>query len=135
MIYKRKIYSQFLDWKNKSQGKTALLIEGARRIGKSTIVEEFAKNEYESYILIDFNNISKNVLDIFENYVNDLDTFYMLLSAEYGKKLITRKSIIIFDEVQRYPKARQSIKYLVNDGRYDFIETGSLISVKKMLKT
>lgn len=134
MVFKRKIYNKLLEWKNEVDGKKALLIEGARRIGKSTIAEEFAKNEYRSYIIIDFNDVSEIVIDAFQNYLNDLDTFFMLLSTEYNVDLYNRESIIIFDEIQRFPKARQSIKKLVNDGRYDYIETGSLISVKENVK-
>lgn len=134
MILKRKIYAKLLDWKNVAKGSKALLIEGARRIGKSTIVEEFAKNEYKSYILIDFNDATDIVFDAFNKYLNDLDTFFMILSTEYGKQLYPRESLIIFDEVQQFPKARQSIKKLVKDGRYDYIETGSLISIKENVK-
>ena len=134
MIFRRKIYDKFLAWKNKSKGTKALLIEGARRIGKSTIAEEFAKNEYKSYILIDFARASDETKDYFKLYLNDLDTFYMLLSVQYGVKLYPRESLIIFDEVQLYPKAREAIKYLVADGRYDFIETGSLISIRENVK-
>lgn len=131
MIFKRKIYNRLLDWKESVNGEKALLIEGARRIGKSTIVEEFARNEYKSYIVIDFNKAASTVINAFENYLNDLDTFFMILSTEYGVQLHKRESIIIFDEVQKYPKAREAVKYLVADGRYDFIETGSLISIKE----
>lgn len=134
MIFKRKIYDKFLAWKKEVNGKKALLVEGARRIGKSTIVEEFAKNEYRSYILIDFAKATEAVKSYFELHLNDLDTFYMLLSVEYGVQLYSRESIIIFDEVQMFPKAREAIKYLVADGRYDFIETGSLISIKENVK-
>lgn len=134
MIFKRKIYDKFLDWKNESAGQKALLVEGARRIGKSTVVEEFAKQEYKSYILIDFAKASDDVKSYFYLHLNDLDTFYMLLSVHYGKELYPRESIIIFDEVQLFPKAREAIKYLVADGRYDFIETGSLISIKENVK-
>lgn len=134
MLFKRKIYSKFLTWKEESQGKKALLIEGARRIGKSTVVEEFAKNEYKSYILIDFARASDDVKEYFHLHLNDLDTFYMLLSVHYGVQLYPRESIIIFDEVQLFPKAREAIKYLVADGRYDFMETGSLISIKENVK-
>lgn len=134
MIFKRKAYSRLLEWKNKSKGKTAILIEGARRIGKSTIVEEFAKQNYRSYIIIDFSIASKKIKDIFENTLDDLDTFFMLLSFETGVSLYQRESLIIFDEVQKYPKARESIKQLVKDGRYDYIETGSLISIKENVK-
>lgn len=108
-----------------------MLIEGARRIGKSTIVEEFAKAEYKSYILIDFNDVSKVVTEAFDNYLGDLDNFFLILSTEYNKTLYPKESLIIFDEIQKFPKARQSIKKLVKDGRYDYIETGSLISIKE----
>lgn len=111
-----------------------MLVEGARRIGKSTIVEEFAKQEYKSYILIDFAKASEDVKSYFHLHLSDLDTFFMLLSVQYGKELYPRESIIIFDEVQLFPKAREAIKYLVADGRYDFIETGSLISIKENIK-
>ena len=134
MLFKRKIYDKFLAWKDETKGKKALLVEGARRIGKSTIVEEFAKNEYKSYIIIDFAKASQDIKSYFQQHLNDLDTFYMLLSVQYGVKLYPRESIIIFDEVQMFPKAREAIKYLVADGRYDFIETGSLISIKENVK-
>lgn len=131
MIFKRKIYSKLLDWKNTVKGAKALLVEGARRIGKSTIVEEFARNEYKSYILIDFNVAGETIRSAFNNYLTSLDTFFMILSTEYDVKLYNRESLIIFDEVQRFPKAREAIKYLVQDGRYDYIETGSLISINE----
>jgi len=134
MMFKRKIYDKFLTWKKEVNGEKALLVEGARRIGKSTIVEEFAKNEYKSYILIDFSKTPDVVKKYFYDYINDLDTFYMLLSVYYGETLYNRESIIIFDEVQMFPKARESIKHLVADGRYDFMETGSLISIKENVK-
>ena len=134
MIFKRKIYSQLLKWKENSAAEKALMVEGARRIGKSTIVEEFAKNEYKSYILIDFNDVSRLVTEAFDNYLTDLDTFYMMLSTEYNVTLYRGESVIIFDEVQMFPKARQSIKKLVKDGRYHFIETGSLISIRENVK-
>lgn len=130
MEIKRKIYTKLLAWKNEINGKKALLVEGARRIGKSTIVETFAKNEYKSYILIDFNKATKKVRDNFEN-INNLDLFFQTLSLEYNTKLFVRESIIIFDEVQKFPRAREAIKYLVQDGRYDYIETGSLISIRE----
>ena len=110
MILKRKIYRKLLEWKNESQGRKALLVEGARRIGKSTICEEFGKNEYESYILIDFAKKDKEVEMYFDRYLNDLDTFFMLLQAHFGIKLTERKSLIIFDEVQMFPQARAAIK-------------------------
>lgn len=130
MEIKRKIYTKLLAWKNEINGKKALLVEGARRIGKSTIVETFAKNEYKSYILIDFNKATKKLRDNFEN-INNLDLFFQTLSLEYNTKLFVRESIIIFDEVQKFPRAREAIKYLVQDGRYDYIETGSLISIRE----
>ena len=131
---KRKIYSKLLEWKNKRQGETAVLVEGARRIGKSYIVEEFARNEYDSYLLIDFNKADNNVRDWFDNYLGDLDTLLTNLQIHYGVRLTPRKSVVIFDEVQQCPRARSAIKYLVADGRFDYIETGSLISIKKNVK-
>ena len=131
---KRKIYNQLLDWKNNRKGEVALLIEGARRIGKSYIVEEFAKNEYSSYILIDFNKASTKVKRWFVDYIEDLDTFFELLEQHYHTRLVPHQSVIIFDEVQLYPRARAAIKYLVADGRYDYLETGSLISIKSNVK-
>jgi len=130
MEIKRKIYQHLLRWKNKTNGKKALLIEGARRVGKSTIAEKFAKEQYQSYILVDFNIASKNVKNNFEN-LNQLDVFFQNLSIEYNVRLYPRKSLIIFDEIQKFPRAREAIKYLVSDGRYDYIETGSLISIKE----
>ena len=128
---KRKIYQRLLDWKNNSQGKTALLIEGARRVGKSYIVEEFAKKEYESFALIDFNRAQGQIPLLFDTYLYDLDSFFFYLSALLHVHLRPRKSLIIFDEVQAFPRARSAIKYLVQDGRFDYIETGSLLSIKK----
>ena len=133
MIFKRKIYSKMLEWKHESNGRTALLIEGARRIGKSTVVEEFAKNEYESYILIDFAKASKDVKSLFED-VSDLNYLFLQLQLQYKVDLYERKSVIIFDEVQLCHMARQAVKALVEDNRYDYIETGSLISIKKNVK-
>lgn len=127
---KRKIYDKMLDWKNWSKGAYALLIEGARRVGKSTVAEEFAKREYEDYLIIDFSNTSDEIRDTF-NYVHEIDQFFMRLQILTGKNLVEKKSVIIFDEIQFYPKARQAIKHLVADGRYDYIETGSLISIKR----
>ena len=129
-IFKRKIYDKMLEWKRTRNGKAALLIEGARRVGKSTIVELFAKQEYQSYILIDFNEASKQVIELFDDLMN-LDYIFFQLQAIFHVTLIERHSVIVFDEVQQCPKARQAIKYLVADGRYDYIETGSLISIKK----
>ena len=130
MEIKRKIYSKILEWKRTCNGTKALLIEGARRIGKSTVAEEIGKNEYKSYILIDFNEATGKTLEAFENLRN-LDIFFQTLSLEYNKRLYPRESLIIFDEIQKFPKARQAIKYLVADGRYDYIETGSLISIRE----
>lgn len=129
-IFKRKIYDRLLKWKNESNGTNALLIEGARRIGKSTIAEEFAKNEYDEYLLIDFSIADDDIKDLF-NHISDINRFFLGLQTLTGKTLHKRKSIIIFDEVQFCPKARQAIKHLVKDGRYDYLETGSLISIKK----
>lgn len=133
-MFERKIYKKLLDWKQNGAGEKALLIEGARRIGKSTITEEFGRNEYKSYVLVDFNDVSNVVIDAFEKYLNDLDTFFLILSTEYNTTLYPKESLIIFDEIQKYPKARQSIKKLVKDGRYDYIETGSLISIRENVK-
>ena len=133
MIFKRKIYEELLQWKQTDEGRTAVLIQGARRVGKSTIAEEFAKNEYETFIFVDFAACSAEVRNLF-NDVSDLNRIFMRLQLEYGVELKERKSAIIFDEVQLAPKARQAIKYLVKDGRYDYIETGSLISIRKNVK-
>ena len=126
---KRKIYEQLLRWKTESTPDAALLIEGARRVGKSWIVEEFAKREYRSFVLIDFNKVSKAVIDIFENDLEDLEVFFRKLSEYYGVRLYEGDTLFIFDEVQEFPWARAAIKYLVEDGRYHFIETGSLMSI------
>ena len=134
MVFKRRIYDKMKDWQELSQGRSALLVEGARRIGKSTIVEEFAINEYEDYILLDFGREKKAVMRNFEDNIGDLDVFFRNLFLLKGKTLTERKSVIIFDEVQLFPLARQAIKYLVKDGRYDYIETGSLISIKNNVK-
>ena len=131
---KRKIYNDILKWKNESNGSTALLIEGARRVGKSYIVEEFAKENYKSYILIDFSKAPEEVKSLFDNYLDNLNYLFTYLSQYYGVKLYERETLFIFDEIQLYPKARQAIKHLVADGRYDYIETGSLISIKKNVK-
>lgn len=132
-IFKRKLYDRLLEWKRVQNGKSAIMIEGARRVGKSTLVEQFARNEYESYILIDFNEASDEVKSLFSNLMNK-DFVFLQLQALYNVVLKERKSVIIFDEVQKCPLARQAIKYLVKDGRYDYIETGSLISIKKNTK-
>ena len=131
---KRKIYNKILEWKDRWSGRAALLVDGARRIGKSWIVEEFGRNEYKSYIVIDFNNVGAEIIDLFEHNLTDLDTFFMRLSLYTGVRLYPRESLIIFDEVQMYPKARAAIKYLVKDGRYDYIETGLLVSINHNVK-
>lgn len=132
-IFRRKLYEMMLQWKQERDGKTALLIKGARRVGKSTLAEEFAKREYESYILIDFSEAAQEVKDLFED-VSDLDSLLFQIQYHYNTRLTPRKSVIIFDEVQDCPLARQAIKKLVKDHRYDYIETGSLISIKKKTK-
>ena len=129
-MIKRKIYDIILDWKEATKGSKALLIEGARRIGKSTVVEEIGKHEYKSYVLIDFNKANKKIINLFDK-LNELDIFFQTISLEYNTRLYNRESLIIFDEIQKFPKAREAIKYLVADGRYDYIETGSLISIKE----
>ena len=128
---RRKVYDQLKKWKEEQNGESAVLINGAHRVGKSYIVKEFAQEEYKSYILLDFNKIGKNIKSLFETYLDDLDTFFMYLSSFTNTPLYPRESVIIFDEVQLYPRARTAIKYLVEDGRYDYIETGSLVSIKK----
>lgn len=133
IVFKRKLYSKMLSWKNERNGSTALLIKGARRVGKSTLAEEFAKNEYESYINIDFTDATQQVKDLF-NDISDLNRIFFFLQFHYKVQLKERKSVIIFDEVQDCPLARQAIKKLVKDGRYDYIETGSLISIKKNIR-
>ena len=130
----RKIYDKLVKWKEDSNGKTALLIDGARRVGKSYIVEEFAKNNYKSYIMIDFNRAPLEIKNLFDLYLDDLDNLFLYLSNYYNVKLYERESLIIFDEVQLYPRARSAIKYLVADGRYDYIETGSLVSINENVK-
>lgn len=132
-MFRRKIYDRMLEWKTNSNGKTALLIEGARRVGKSTVVEEFARKEYESYILIDFSQASKEVRSLFDD-ISDINYLFLQLQLQYKTDLHERKSVIIFDEVQLCPMARQAIKALVRDYRYDYIETGSLISIRKNVK-
>lgn len=133
MIFKRKLYQTLLNWKTEREGKTAMLIEGPRRVGKSTLAETFAQNEYESYIKIDFSVAPKEVIELFED-ISNLDFLFMRLQFVYQVELKSRKSVIIFDEVQKQPLARQAIKHLVKDRRYDYIETGSLISIKKNVK-
>ena len=133
MIFKSKIYNELLQWKRTDEGRTAVLIQGARRVGKSTIAKEFAENEYETHILVDFAACSAEIRELF-NDVSDLNRIFMRLQLEYSVELKERKSVIIFDEVQLAPKARQAIKYLVKDGRYDYMETGSLISIRKNVR-
>ena len=132
--FERKAYEELASWKESSQGSTALLIEGARRVGKSTIAEEFGRRNYASYMLVDFSKAPDDVLGYFVDLRNDLDAFFMYLSSFYGVELHRRDSLIIFDEVQLYPKAREAIKQLVADGRYDYIETGSLVSIRENVK-
>lgn len=132
-IFRRKIYDRMLDWKRTKDGSTALLIKGARRVGKSTIAEEFAKNEYECYIIVDFADAPSELWEAVEN-ISDRDYFFMQLQFIYGVTLKERKSVIIFDEIQKCPAVRQAIKYLVKDHRYDYIETGSLLSIRKNTK-
>ncbi len=130
IIFKRKLYAKLVEWKQNKNGATALLIEGARRVGKSTLVRKFAENEYKTYIFIDFTAVKMEVFKLFED-MSDLNLFFAKLKMIYGVELFERKSLIVFDEVQLQPLARQAIKHLVADGRYDYIETGSLISIKK----
>lgn len=134
MIFKRKVYDKLKEWKTLSAGSSALLLEGARRIGKSTIVEEFAKKEYDDYMILDFARENQEIKHNFEENMNDLDTFFRNLFLLKGRRLKGEKCVLIFDEVQLFPQARQAIKYLVADGRFDYIETGSLISIKKNVK-
>ena len=128
---RRKIYDRLLQWKREKNGKTALMIEGARRVGKSYIALEFAKNEYDSYILIDFSKAPVRVKGWFDEYLEDVPTLLQNIQLHYKKQLTPRRSLIIFDEVQKCPRAREAIKALVEDGRFDYLETGSLISIKK----
>lgn len=130
MYFKRKAYDKLVQWKTDYAQNYAVLLEGARRVGKSTIAEQFARNEYRSYILIDFSKASNEIKSCFDD-INDLDMFFLRLQALTGVNLYKEESVVIFDEVQLFPKARQAIKHLVKDGRYHYIETGSLISIKK----
>lgn len=134
MELNRTIYLKLLEWKKNSQGKTALLIEGARRIGKSTIAEKFGRENYRSFVIIDFAIASKVIKNNFSDNLADLDRFFQIISLEYGVRFYPRESLIVFDEVQKFPQAREAIKYLVADGRYDFIETGSLISIRESVE-
>lgn len=133
-IFKRKLYNSMLQWKQERQGRSALLIEGARRVGKSTVVRQFAMHEYKSYLLIDFNYAPNHVIQLFEQGWDNIDLFFLQLQSAYHVQLYPRQSVIVFDEVQRCPRARQLVKYLVADGRYDYIETGSLISIRQNIK-
>ena len=133
MYFKRKAYDKLLEWKKLYSEKYAVLLEGARRVGKSTIAENFAKNEYRSYIMIDFSKTTSNILECFDD-IGNLNIFFLRLQAETGITLYEHESLIIFDEVQLFPKARQAIKHLIHDGRYSYLETGSLISIKKNVK-
>ena len=133
VVFKRKLYKAMLEWKKERDGATALLIKGARRVGKSTLVEEFAKREYESYLMIDFTEASSEVRSLFDD-VSDLDALFFRLQFLYGVNLKVRKSVIVFDEVQACPMARQAIRKLVKDRRYDYIETGSLLSIRRNIK-
>ena len=128
---KRKIYDKLVEWKRREGGATALLVQGARRVGKSYIVEEFAKAEYDSYIFIDFNRAGAEVRRLFDEDLDDLDTFFVKLSTYFNVRLHPRRSLIVLDEVQLFPRARSAVKYLVADGRFDYVETGSLVSIRK----
>lgn len=130
-MFKRHVYERLLRWKRESQGSRALLLEGARRVGKSTIAREFATNEYQAHLIIDFSEASDDLKALFQDYRSDVDTFFMYLQAYTGVSLPRRESLIVFDEIQRFPPAREFIKQLVADGRYDYIETGSLISIRR----
>ena len=132
-MFKRKIYDRIKEWKEEAGGRTALLIRVARRVGKSTVVEEFAKNEYDSDIRIDLSASPQEAIELFDD-ISDLDFLFLRLQAIFGVDLVERHSVIVFDEVQKCPKARQAIKYLVKDGRYDYIETGSLLSIRRNVK-
>ena len=134
MELERAIYPKLLEWKRRSQGKTALLIEGARRIGKSTIAEKFGRENYRSFVVVDFAIASKAIRESFSEDLTNLDRLFQTISLEYGVRLFPRESLIVFDEVQRFPRAREAVKYLVADGRYDILETGSLISIRENVK-
>ena len=131
---RRKIYERLVEWKRKSHGETSLLLAGARRVGKSYIVEEFARREYKSHIILDFNLVSEDIIYLFEHFLDDLEQFFSRLSLFTHTKLHERESLIVFDEVQLYPRARAALKYLVKDGRYDYVETGSLVSIRENVK-
>lgn len=133
-MFRRKIYDKLLEWKEVGKGSSALLVEGARRVGKSTVVEEFAKAEYGTYLLVDFTKVDGEFKQLFLDTRSDLESFFLYLSATFGKGLIERNSLIIFDEVQLFPPAREFVKHLVADGRYDYVETGSLVSIKENVR-
>ncbi|MGN0070510.1 MAG: AAA family ATPase, partial [Atopobiaceae bacterium] len=134
MMFERKLYRTLLDWKAESNGRSALLIEGARRVGKTTLVKAFAAQEYQSSLFIDFSQVDKDVRDIFNNHRGDIDTLLRMLQLYFGVELVPRHSLVVFDEVQRFPIAREMIKHLVADGRFDYMETGSLISIRRIVK-
>ena len=133
-MFRRKCYDRLLEWKRASNGKTAVLVEGARRVGKTTLAQAFAAAEYEDFIYIDFSTAPKAVVDLFRNEREDVGAFLRMLQLHYAKRLAPRRSVVIFDEVQRLPIAREYVKHLVADGRFDYIETGSLISIRKSVE-
>ena len=128
---RRKIYDKLLEWKAKSRGRTAVMIDGARRVGKSWIAEEFAKQEYASHLMLDFSTVQPRVKRIFNEYLGNLDTLFLYLQEATGTRLVPGNSLVVFDEVQKFPRAREAIKHLVADGRFHYLETGSLIRLKK----
>ncbi len=131
---KRKAYEKMLEWKAKYADRYALMLDGARRVGKSWLAEEFAKAEYDSYVLIDFSKAKKDVKNLFDDYLDDLDTFFMMLETMMKVRLVKGRSLVVFDEVQRFPRAREAIKHFVKDGRFHYMETGSLISIEVIAK-
>ena len=133
-MFKRKIYDKLLEWKRNGSRECALLIDGARRVGKSFIVETFAKQEYRSYLILDFTHAKQEIKDLFHKYLDDLDIFFAYLAELTNVELHPRETLIVFDEVEFFPKAREAIKQLVKDGRYDYIETGSLVSINENVK-
>ena len=134
MQLRRKAYDRLLRWKEESAGASAILINGARRVGKSYLAEEFARNEYRDHVIIDFSNTSDEIRAVFDGYNGDIPEFLMALSTAIGRIMPVRESVIVFDEVQQCPRARQMIKHLVKDGRYDYIETGSLMSIRSNIE-
>ena len=131
---KRKVYDKMLEWKAKYAGRYALMLDGARRVGKSWLAEEFAKVEYDSYVLIDFSKAKKDVKNLFDDYLDDLDTFFMMLETMMKVRLVKGRSLVVFDEVQRFPRAREAIKHLVKDGRLHYMQTGALIHKKNSVE-